>query len=124
MFSQTSLVKLSSAISSSFSHSCDIFEFLPFFADDGSSSFAETLVHSSVPCRLSFSSADVARDTSVASGISQNVLLFLPVDVCINPGSKFVVFHDDCTSVFENASPSSLYPTHQQVKLRLFSEWA
>lgn len=124
MFSQASLVRISSALSFTFSHVCDVYEFLPVISDDGASNFVETLVYSDVPCRLSFYAPDVARDTSVASGVAQVVTLFLSSDLTFKPGSKFVIYHDGNTSIFENSSPSSFYSTHQQIKLRLFSEWA
>lgn len=123
MFSQNSLVKVSSAILSTFSHSCNVFEFVSSVSADGSSSFVETLVLENCSCRISFSTSDIARDTSVASGISQVVTLFLPCDVVVNSGSKLVVFHDGLTSVFENSGSALVFPTHQQVKLRSFSEW-
>lgn len=124
MFSQASLVRISSVIASTFSHTCDVYEFVSSTSLDGSTAFVEKLVYSQLACRLSFSTPDVARDTSVASGVSQVVMLFLAPNVGINPGSKFVVFYDGNTSVFENSSPSALYSSHQQIKLRLATEWA
>lgn len=123
MFSQASLVKFTDTLSSFFFGSCDVFEFLPSTSSDSSSSFSEVLVHQSLPCKLSFSSSDISRDTSFASGISQVVTLFIAPDIIINSGSKIVVTQDSITTVYENSGVPLHFSTHQEIKLRLFTDW-
>lgn len=124
MLSQTSLVKFRNALFSSFSHSCIVFEFQETINSDGTTSFLEVISFSDLPCKLSFSQSEISRDTSLASGVFLIATIFLPHDINIKTGSKFIVSHDDKISTFENSGVPLKFSTHQEIKLRLLDEWA
>lgn len=76
------------------------------------------------PCRLSFSSiVPVAQSKSVAS-VAQTVKLFISPDVQIKPGSKISVTQCGVTTDYTFSSAPAIYPTHQEIVLDLFEDWA
>lgn len=124
MLSQASLVMVRNSIESAYSGFCDIIEFSSITSGDGSSYFEEFTAFSSVPCKLSFSSSNIARDTKVNSGIYLVATLFTAPELEIKPGSKIIVTQDFITNVFKNTGYPLIFSTHQEIKLRLFDEWA
>lgn len=124
MLSQTALVMVRNSIELSYSGLCDIFEFNEVLNVDKTTTFTEVLVHNQIPCKLSFSNSSISKDTEIASGIAQNVKLFLAPEIIVNSGSKIIITQDNTTTIYENSGQPSIFPTHQEISLRLFKEWS
>lgn len=123
MFSQATLVKVINSIERTFIARCDIVEFTQIINQDGSTLHDEITTNTNVPCKVSYASTSFSKDTRHASGISQNVKLFIGLDVKIKPGSKLIITQNNVTTIFENSSPPLIYLTHQEYQLMLFKEW-
>ncbi len=124
MLSETALVMVRKSIELGYAGLCDIIEFREVLNTDKTTSFQEILVHSNIACKLSFATTNSSKDTELASGISQIVKLFIAPEVSVKPGSKFIVTQDYFTTEFENSGQPMMFPTHQEINLRLFKEWA
>lgn len=76
------------------------------------------------PCKLSFESTEAAVSMEGANEKSVSVKLFISPDITIKPGSKIVVTHGGIETAFSNSGVPALYPTHQEIDLKLFERWA
>ena len=76
------------------------------------------------PCRLSFETLQSAVQTSSAATVAQVTKLFLSPDVEVKPGSKLTVTQDGVTTDYTRSGVPAVYPTHQEIILELFKEYA
>ena len=85
--------------------------------------FGEQTVFAMQPCRLSYAAAPVTGDGNAAA-VTQEIKLFISPDVSIKSGSKIVVTQNGKTTAYANSGEPRLYPTHQEISLKLWERWA
>lgn len=85
---------------------------------------SEVVVLQDQPCRLSFEKLQTAIQSESAATITQSTKLFVSPDVAIKAGSKLTVTQDNVTTDYTRSSVPSTYPTHQEITLELFKEYA
>lgn len=75
-------------------------------------------------CRLSFEILKAAKQSDSAAAVTQAVKLFVSPDIVIRAGSKITVTQDNVTNDYTCSGIPAVYPTHQEIMLELFEEWA
>ena len=83
---------------------------------------SEVVVLQDQPCRLSFEKLQTAIQSESAATITQSTKLFVSPDVTIKAGSKLT--QDNVTTDYTRSGVPSTYPTHQEITLELFKEYA
>lgn len=76
------------------------------------------------PCRLSYGSMPSTSDTEGPANIVQITKLFIAPELEIPAGSKIIVTQNGRTTEFSNSGVPAVYPTHQEITLELFKEYA
>ena len=76
------------------------------------------------PCKLSFETLKSAVQTDSAATVAQVTKLFVSPDVSIRAGSKITVTQDNVTTDYTRSGVPAVYPTHQEIVLELFKEYA
>lgn len=76
------------------------------------------------PCRLSFETLQTAVQSDSAATITQVTKLFVSPDISIKPGSKLTVSQDNVTTDYTCSGVPAVYPTHQEIMLELFKDFA
>lgn len=76
------------------------------------------------PCRLSFEKMQTAVQSESAATIVQVAKIFVSPDISIKAGSKLTVTQDNVTTDYTRSGESAIYPTHQEIMLELFKEYA
>lgn len=76
------------------------------------------------PCRLSFEKMQTALQSESAATIVQGAKIFVSPDISIKAGSKLTVTQDNVTTDYTRSGESAIYPTHQEIMLELFKEYA
>ena len=84
----------------------------------------ETVVIKDQPCRLSFEKLQAAVQSESAATITQGVKLFVSPDIAIKAGSKLTVTQDNVTTDYIRSGVSAVYPTHQEITLELYEDYA
>lgn len=84
----------------------------------------EYLLYKDIPCRLSVKSVNSASFEEVASGITQEIKLFLSNEYEIKAGCKIVVTQNGVATAYKNSGQANVKSNHQEVVLELFKEWA
>lgn len=84
----------------------------------------ETVVIKDQPCGLSFERLQAAVQSESAATITQGVKLFVSPDIAIKAGSKLTVTQDNVTTDYIRSGVSAVYPTHQEITLELYEEYA
>lgn len=92
---------------------------------NGSTGFAEVIIHEDLPCRLSFKSfPQTAPNDNLSSSMEQVTVLFIDPDIEIKAGSKITVTQNDITTDYTHSSVPAKYVTHQEIVLDLFEGWS
>lgn len=76
------------------------------------------------PCKLSFETLKSAVQTDSAATVTQITKLFVSPDVPIREGSKITVTQDGVTTDYTRSGFPAVYPTHQEIILELFEDYA
>ncbi len=76
------------------------------------------------PCKLSFETLKAAVQTDSAATVTQITKLFVSPNVSIRAGSKITVTQDGVTTDYTRSGIPAVYPTHQEIVLELFKEFA
>lgn len=84
----------------------------------------DVTVFEDIPCRLSYSSVSVVDQTDTAAKTAQVTKLFLSPDVAIKPGAKITVIQSGITRDYEASGVPAVYPTHQEIVLKLSERYA
>jgi len=94
-----------------------------FNQDTKRTEFSEKVLHSKIPCRVSFY---ITRQTSgdFVFQNSQEVKLFLSNQINIPIGSKIKVNRNGKITDYIRSGEPAQYSTHQEIRLELFREWA
>lgn len=80
--------------------------------------FTETVEHSEVPCRLSYSSTAQTEEGEAAQA-RQNIKLFMSSDIAVAAGSTMTVTHDNVTTTYTASGEPAVYKYHQEIDLEL-----
>jgi hypothetical protein len=86
--------------------------------------FKDVVVLENQPCKLSFKTLAATSQTESAANITQQTKLFISPDISINAGSKITVTQDGVTTDYTCSGVPAVYPTHQEVILELFEDFA
>ena len=84
----------------------------------------EVVVLENQPCKLSFETLKAAVQTDSAATITQVTKLFVSPDISIRAGSKITVSQDNVNTDYTCSGVPAVYPTHQEIILELFEEYA
>ena len=84
----------------------------------------EVVVLENQPCKLSFEKLQTAIQSDSAATITQVTKLFVSPDISINAGSKITVSQDNVTTDYTFIGVPAIYPTHQEIILELFKDFA
>ena len=84
----------------------------------------EVVVLENQPCKLSFEKLQTAIQSDSAATITQVTKLFVSPDISINAGSKITVSQDNVTTDYTCSGGPAIYPTHQEIILELFKDFA
>ncbi|KXG78283.1 hypothetical protein [Thermotalea metallivorans] len=84
----------------------------------------EVIVLENQPCRLSYDNISTTKSTESAHEVSQTIKLFIASEVEIKAGSKLVINQNGTTKAYECSGEPAIYPTHQEINLKLFKGWA
>ena len=81
--------------------------------------YKDVIVIDGQPCKLSFESLKTAIQSESAATVAQTTKLFVSPDVRIKAGSQ-----DGVTTDYTCSGIPATYPTHQEIILDLFEDWA
>ena len=113
------------AIESQYRGTCDIYEYMTVKDEDTKiSSKKQVLVNEKIPCKLSYENISVV---GVSNGAAQKEIvakLFIAPEVEIKAGSKIVVTQDGVTKEFARSGEPGIFPSHQEIMLKLSERWA
>ncbi|WP_216629071.1 ABC transporter ATP-binding protein [Cytobacillus massiliigabonensis] len=84
----------------------------------------EVVILKDQPCRLSIKTVSATGERDNAATISQVTKLFIAPEVEIKPGTKIVVTQNQRTTEYSYSGFPAVYPTHQEIVLKLFEGWA
>ena len=84
----------------------------------------EVVVLENQPCKLSFEKLQTTIQSDSAATITQVIKLFVSPDISINAGSKITVSQDNVTTDYTCSGVPAIYPTHQEIILELFKDFA
>lgn len=84
----------------------------------------ERAVLTDIPCKLSYSKIQPTEGKTGAAELAISTKLFLPPDIQIKPGSKIKVTQEGRTEFYESSGKAAIYPTHQEIMLKLTERWA
>ena len=87
--------------------------------------FTEVTALMDVPCRVSFAALSGA-DGSPAAAVGQDVKLFTAPEIAIPPGSKIIITRGGIKELnaYAYSSEPAIYPSHQEIRLELWKDWA
>lgn len=86
--------------------------------------FDPKIVLRNQPCRLSYEKQQNTVQSDSAAAIIQTTKLFISPDIVIKPGSKITVTQAGVTADFSCSGQPAVYPSHQEMVLIPFKEWA
>lgn len=85
---------------------------------------ADVVVAEDIPCKLSYSNISAVDQTEASAKTAQVTKLFLSPDVMIMPGSKITVLQSSVTRDYEASGVPAVYPTHQEIVVKLSERYA
>jgi hypothetical protein len=86
--------------------------------------FKDVVVLENQPCKLSFKTLAATSQTESAANITQQTKLFISPDISINAGSTITVTQDGVITDYTCSGVPAVYPTHQEIILELFEDFA
>lgn len=86
--------------------------------------YKDIVVIDNQPCKLSFESLKTAIQSESAATVAQTTKLFVSPDIEIKAGSKLTVTQAGVTTDYTCSGVPAVYPTHQEIILDLFKDWA
>ena len=87
-------------------------------------SFEEETVLKRQPCRLSYASSSVLTEKNGASAVTQSIRLFLAPECDIKPGAKILIEREGRVETYQRTGTPAVYPTHQEIELERYEEYA
>lgn len=103
---------------------CNIIEREKYLKENKSTDFREVTVAENIPCRVSYSSKNSAKNTEDgAYSTTQTVKLFINNSIEIKTGSKIIVTQNNNTIEYSASGESAAYSGHQEIVLEKFKSW-
>ncbi len=90
----------------------------------GITALSEEIVLRNQPCRLSFERISASEKTETVAKTSQRAKLFISPEIKITSGSRVNVRQGALERKFALSGVPAVYPTHQEVMLRLLSDYS
>lgn len=90
--------------------------------DSGLTGKSEVVILENQPCKLSFVKSDSVVQTETIATANQEIKLLLAPEIKAAEGSKIVVTQTGITSGYQASGPPAVYPTHQEIMLKLWKE--
>ena len=90
----------------------------------GICSKSEVTVVENQPCRLSFETLNPSPLSGSAANTAQSTKLFISPEITVNSGSRIIVEQSGKKTVYRASGEHAVYPSHQEIMLELFKEWA
>ena len=115
-----------SALEQLYSDTCTVYVQQEAESDDCLTCFENKTLYAEQPCRVSFSSSSAASGDNVAS-VGQSVKLFISPSLVIPPGSCIDVtrkVEPQRILHYRASGPAAVYPTHQEIVLKLSERYA
>nr|DAG33659.1 MAG TPA: head closure knob [Caudoviricetes sp.] len=84
----------------------------------------DVIVLEDIPCRLSYSSISAVDQTETAAKTAQVTKLFLSPDLVVESGARVMVTQSGTTRDYEASGVPAVYPTHQEIVLKLSERYA
>ncbi len=118
-------IRARKAIEGLYEGNARIYTYVSKYDKESHSMKTEEVVYADgIPCRLSHSSKTSSNQTKTIDIAEQGITLFLSPDVLLKAGCKAEVTQNGITRVYECMGVSAVYPTHQEVSLKLADEEA
>ena len=118
-------MKVRQVIETLYTGKCTITEHQKVKNENKSTGFAEVVVLTDEPCRLSFNTINSTSQTDTsASAVVQTVKVFLAPEIQVKPGSKLTITQNGVTTDYKSSGEPAFYSTHQEIVLELFKGWA
>lgn len=76
------------------------------------------------PCRLSYESITTTSQQDAAAEVAQSIKLFIAPEIVIQENSKVIIEQNGRVGEYTNSGVAAVYPTHQEIMLKLFERWA
>lgn len=124
MLPQTTLVKVRKAIEKTYVHFCNVIVKEEYTKKNHSTGLQEKIIIENQPCRISFLTIKDTEENLKAANVLQTIKLFIAPEINIPPGSKIIVNHDGIESSYSKSGDPATYPTHQEITLVLWKDWA
>lgn len=124
MLSKNQVVTIRKAIEKGYTGKCTIIEFQKIVKANKSIGSVEVVVLESQPCKLYTKSVSSAKTGDIGNTVEQRIKVFISPDIVFKPGSKIIVTQDGVTNEYNNSGLPAMFPTHQEVSLEIFKEWA
>lgn len=117
--------KARSAVEKLYCGTMTVFEKEEKFDEDTKiTSFEDKAVLTDEPCRVSYSNIAITEEQDGANKKVQEIKLFCSPDIVVNEGSKIVVVQHGVTVEYQRSGTPAVYKSHQEIKLKLFEDWA
>ncbi len=124
MLQKIDLVDFEKAISSTFDSVCKVVSTEKVKQSNGSIKFIDVINHENVACRLSYKSSSAGVGSEVFTNVSQVVKLFLSTGVYVVPNARVIVKTNGVENQFAYSGQAKIYPTHQEIELKLLNDKA
>lgn len=111
--------KMKTALEQLYEGKCTVFVKSKLKAEDGSTVYVDTIVHTDVPCRLSHESFPSNQRSEQLANRSSSIKLYLDTDKQIPSGSRIEVTQYGETVVYWMSGQPKIYSTHQEIELSL-----
>lgn len=85
---------------------------------------SEVTVVENQPCRLSFETLNPSPLSGSAANTAQSTKLFISPEITVNSGSRITVEQSGKKTIYRASGEPAVYPSHQEIMLELFKEWA
>lgn len=102
---------------------CNIIEQQSYLKENKSTGFCEVVVAENIPCRVSYSSKNSAKNGDEAYSTTQTTKLFIAPDIEIKAGSKILVTQNNVIKEYASSGESAIYSGHQEIVIEKFKDW-
>lgn len=112
------------AITSCYDGKCTVIEHQKVQKPNKTTVFADVVVYTAIPCRLSFQTTATTKPTETAAAVAQVTKVFLAPEIKVKPGSKLTITQNGVTTEYKSSGEPAVFGSHQEIMLELFKGWA
>ncbi|MBR1810256.1 MAG: hypothetical protein IJ766_01230 [Clostridia bacterium] len=98
-----------------FTDRCTVEVLQPTLRADGATEFTPQAVYTDLPCRISYDTVPHAKQNDKTAHIPGEMILFLPPNADVPPGSTVTVIRDGRQIALKATGAPKRYPTHLQI---------